>query len=347
MKNKNKKNIIFRKKVRIIAEAGVNHNGDIKKAYKLIDIARKSGADIVKFQLFKAEKLVTQNAQMATYQAKNLNLSKTSSQLSMLKELELNDIDQKKLKNYCKKKKIQFMSTAFDEESAVFLNKIGVSIFKIPSGDITNFLLLKKVASFKKEVFLSTGMSNLNDIKNALKVLKRFGLRTSKITIMQCNTDYPTLIKDVNLNVINTFKKYFKASVGYSDHTLDLDLPSCAVAMGASVIEKHFTINRNLKGPDHKASLMPLELKQMVDKIRKVEISLGSYEKKPTLREKKNMSIARKSIVASKNIKKGDIFSIFNITCKRPGTGLSPMLIPKLLGKVSKKNYKRDQLIKN
>lgn len=347
MKNKNKKNIIFRKKVRIIAEAGVNHNGDIKKAYKLIDIARKSGADIVKFQLFKAEKLVTQNAQMATYQAKNLNLSKTSSQLSMLKELELNDIDQKKLKNYCKKKKIQFMSTAFDEESAVFLNKIGVSIFKIPSGDITNFLLLKKVASFKKEVFLSTGMSNLNDIKNALKVLKRFGLRTSKITIMQCNTDYPTLIKDVNLNVINTFKKYFKASVGYSDHTLDLDLPSCAVAMGASVIEKHFTINRNLKGPDHKASLMPIELKQMVDKIRKVEISLGSYEKKPTLREKKNMSIARKSIVASKNIKKGDIFSIFNITCKRPGTGLSPMLIPKLLGKVSKKNYKRDQLIKN
>ena len=347
MKNKNKKNIIFRKKVRIIAEAGVNHNGDIKKAYKLIDIACKSGADIVKFQLFKAEKLVTQNAQMATYQAKNLNLSKTSSQLSMLKELELNDIDQKKLKNYCKKKKIQFMSTAFDEESAVFLNKIGVSIFKIPSGDITNFLLLKKVASFKKEVFLSTGMSNLNDIKNALKVLKRFGLRTSKITIMQCNTDYPTLIKDVNLNVINTFKKYFKASVGYSDHTLDLDLPSCAVAMGASVIEKHFTINRNLKGPDHKASLMPLELKQMVDKIRKVEISLGSYEKKPTLREKKNMSIARKSIVASKNIKKGDIFSIFNITCKRPGTGLSPMLIPKLLGKVSKKNYKQDQLIKN
>jgi N,N'-diacetyllegionaminate synthase len=341
-----KRNLQSKKRVRVIAEAGVNHNGDIKKAYKLIDIAKNSGADIVKFQLFKAEKLVTQNAQMAKYQAKNLKLSKSSSQFDMLKKLELKDIDQKRLKNYCQKKKIQFMSTPFDEDSAVFLNKIGISIFKIPSGDITNYLLLKKVASFKKEVFLSTGMANLKDIRNALKILKKFGLKMSNITIMQCNTDYPTSLDDVNLNVINTFKRYFKTYVGYSDHTLDIDLPSYAVAMGATVIEKHFTINRNLKGPDHKASLMPLELKQMIDKIRKVEVSMGSHKKKPTFSEKKNMLIARKSIVASKNIKKGDKFTSSNITCKRPGSGLSPMLIPKLLGKVSKKNYNQDQIIK-
>lgn len=239
------------------------------------------------------------------------------------------------------------MSTPFDEESAVFLNKIGVSIFKIPSGDITNYLLLKKVASFKKEVFLSTGMANLDDIRNALKIFKKFGLKLSNITIMQCNTDYPTSLKDVNLNVLKTFKKYFGTSVGYSDHTLDIDLPSYAVAMGANVIEKHFTINRNLKGPDHKASLMPIELKQMIAKIRKVEVSMGSHEKKPTSSEKKNMSIARKSIVAAKNIKKGEKFTVSNITCKRPGTGLSPMLIPKIIGKLSKKNYKQDQIIKN
>lgn len=345
MKNKKKK-INLKKKVRIIAEAGVNHNGDMKKAYKLIDIACKSGADIVKFQLFRAEKLVTPNAQMAKYQAKNLKLSKSSSQFHMLKKLELKDIDQKRLKNYCKKKKIQFMSTPFDEDAAVFLNKIGVSIFKIPSGEITNYLLLKKVASFKKEVFLSTGMANMDDIRNALKVLKKFGLKLSNITIMQCNTDYPTSLNDVNLNVLKTFKRHFRTSVGYSDHTLDIDLPSYAVAMGASVIEKHFTINRNLKGPDHKASLEPFELKQMINKIRKVEVCMGTYEKKPTSSEKKNMSIARKSIVASKNIKKGDVFSKFNITCKRPGKGLSPMLIPKLIGKLSKKNYKQDQIIK-
>ena len=239
------------------------------------------------------------------------------------------------------------MSTAFDETSAVYLNKIGVKIFKIPSGDITNYLLLKKIGSFKKEVFLSTGMSNLNEIEKAIKTLNKYGTKKSNITIMQCNTDYPTSLKDVNLNVLHTFKEYFKTSVGYSDHTLSLDLPSYAVAMGASVIEKHFTLDRNLKGPDHKASLTPFELEKMINKIRKINVFLGNYEKKPSKSEKKNMLIARKSIATLKDIKEGEVFSLKNITAKRPNTGLSPMLIPKLLGKKSKKNYKKDQIITN
>ena len=322
----------------IIAEAGANHDRDLNQAKNLVDIAVQSGCDAVKFQTYSSETLYADNVEdFAGY--KNIN--------KLIKNLELPREWQKELFQYCNDSGIEFMSTPFDEDSAVFLNKIGVSIFKIPSGDITNYLLLKKVASFKKEVFLSTGMANLKDIRNALKILKKFGLKMSNITIMQCNTDYPTSLDDVNLNVLNTFKRYFKTYVGYSDHTLDIDLPSYAVAMGASVIEKHFTINRNLKGPDHKASLMPLELKQMIDKIRKVEVSMGSHEKKPTFSEKKNMSIARKSIVAAKNIKKGDVFTSSNITCKRPGTGLSPMLIPKIIGKLSKKNYKQDQIIKN
>lgn len=337
----------MKNKTIIVAEAGVNHNGDLKKAFKLIDVASDCGADIVKFQFFKAEKLVTKFAKMAKYQINNLNPKNGDNQFKMLKKLEITGIQQKKLMDYCKKKKIQFMSTPFDEESANFLHKIGMKIFKIPSGDITNYLLLKKIASFKKKVFLSTGMSNLDDIKNAIKTLNQFGTKESNITLMQCNTDYPTKEKDVNLNVLNTFKKKFKTSIGYSDHTLSIDLPSYAVSMGSSVIEKHFTLSRNLKGPDHKASLTPSELKKMIKKIRKTEVFLGSYEKKATTSEKKNMSIARKSIVASKYIKKGDLFSLFNLTCKRPGSGLSPMLIPKLIGKVSKKNYKQDQIIKS
>lgn len=337
----------MKNKTIIVAEAGVNHNGDLKKAFKLIDVASDCGADIVKFQFFKAEKLVTKFAKMAKYQIKNLNPRNEDNQFKMLKKLEITGMQQKKLMDYCKKKKIEFMSTPFDEESANFLHKIGMKIFKIPSGDITNYLLLKKIASFKKKVFLSTGMSNLKDIKNAIKTLNQFGTKISNITLMQCNTDYPTKEKDVNLNVLNTFKKKFKTSIGYSDHTLSIDLPSYAASMGSSVIEKHFTLSRNLKGPDHKASLTPLELKKMIKKIRKVEVFLGSDEKKATTSEKKNISIARKSIVAKKNIKKGDRFTLFNLTCKRPGTGLSPMLIPKLLGKVSKKEYTKDQMIKS
>lgn len=337
----------MKNKTIIIAEAGVNHNGDLKKAFKLIDVASDCGADIVKFQFFKAEKLVTKFAKMAKYQINNLNPKKGDNQFKMLKKLEITGIQQKKLMDYCKKKKIQFLSTAFDEDSANFLHKIGMKIFKIPSGDITNYLLLKKIGSFKKKVFLSTGMSNLDDIKNAIKTLNQFGTKVSNITLMHCNTDYPTKEKDVNLNVLNTFKKKFKTSIGYSDHTLSIDLPSYAVLMGSSVIEKHFTLSRNLKGPDHKASLTPIELKKMIKKVRKIQVILGSYEKKATTSEKKNMSIARKSIIASKNIKKGDLFSLSNLTCKRPGSGLSPMLIPKLIGKVSKKNYKQDQIIKS
>ena len=258
------------KKVRIIAEAGVNHNGKLNNAFKLIDVASKSGADIVKFQLFKAEELVTKKAKMAKYQIKNLNFNNNKkSQFDMLKKLEINNVKQKKLMDYCKTKKIQFMSTAFDIKSADYLNNIGVKIFKIPSGDITNYLLLKKIASFNKEIFLSTGMASLSEIKQAIIILNKFGTKLKKITIMQCNTDYPTEIKDVNLNVLNTFKRLFKTSIGYSDHTLSLEIPSYAVAMGAKVIEKHFTLNRKMKGPDHKASLTPKELKKMIEKNQK------------------------------------------------------------------------------
>ena len=237
------------------------------------------------------------------------------------------------------------MSTAFDESSAIFLNKIGMKIFKIPSGEITNYFLLKKIGSFKKEVLLSTGMANLSEIQDAVKVLLSSGTKLSQITILHCNTEYPTPMSDVNLNSLLYLKSKFNSNIGLSDHSLSVDIPSYAVAMGATVIEKHFTISRKLSGPDHKASLTPFELNKMIQKIKNVSIFLGSFDKKPSMSEKKNIKIARKSIVASRSIKLNEKFSHSNLTAKRPGSGISPMLFPKMLGKKSNKNYKKDDLI--
>lgn len=334
----------FNSKIKVIAEAGVNHNGSLNKAFKLVDIARNAGADYVKFQLFKADKLVTKSAIKAKYQEINLN-NKSSSQFQMLQKLELSENSHLKLLNYCKKKKIGFMSTAFDEESAAFLNKLGMTIFKVPSGEITNYFLLKKIGSFKKEVLLSTGMSNISEIQDAVKVLLSSGTKLSQITILHCNTEYPTPMSDVNLNSLLYLKSKFNTNFGLSDHSLSTEVPSYAVAMGATVIEKHFTINRQLSGPDHKASLTPLELNKMIQKIRNVSIFLGYYDKKPSISEKKNIKIARKSIVASRSIKLNEKFSLSNLTAKRPGSGISPMQFPKILGKKSNKNYKKDDLI--
>ena len=327
----------------IIAEAGVNHNGSIQLACKLIDVASASGADAIKFQTFKAENLVSKNAQKAEYQKQAKNQSE--SQLNMLKKLELDTNAHKKLIEYCKKKDIIFLSTPFDHESIDLLNELELQIFKIPSGEITNLTYLRHIGSLRKEVILSTGMSTLKEIEEALIMLTSAGTSKENITILHANTMYPTPMEDVNLRAMQTIQDKFGVAVGYSDHTLGIEVDIAAVAMGATIIEKHFTLDKTMDGPDHKSSISPEELKEMVSSIRKIEKALGSSIKKPSKSEKPNITMARKSIVASKSIKKGELFTEKNITIKRPGTGISPMKWDSILGKVAERDYQLDDLL--
>ena len=303
-------------KVIIIAEAGVNHNGDISKAFQLIDAAVAAGVDYVKFQTFKADNLVSKNAKKADYQIQNTK-NDSDSQLDMLKKLELSHSQHEKLIKYCKEKNIEFFSTAFDLESMDYLASIGLKLVKIPSGEITNLPYLKKAANLFDEVIISTGMSLMSEIGEALEVFLEGGIAKDKITILHCNTEYPTPMKDVNLKAMLSIEREFGVKVGYSDHTLGIEVPIAAVAMGATVIEKHFTLDKTLPGPDHAASLEPEELKAMCQSIRNIEEALsGSGIKEPSESEMKNIAIARKSIVAKENIIKGAIFTENNITTK-------------------------------
>ena len=332
------------KRTFIIAEAGVNHNGSIKKALKLIDVAKLSGANAIKFQTFKAENLTTDYAPKAEYQKyKSL---KNETQFQMLKKLELTDAMHKACFKECKKKKIIFISSAFDIESLCYLKKFKLSYFKVPSGEITNIPYLEVLGKFRKKIILSTGMSNISEIKKALKTLTINGTKKNNITLMQCTSAYPAPYDEINLNTIVTLRDIFKLNIGFSDHSLGVQASLAAVALGAKVIEKHITLSKKLKGPDHRASLDPKEFKFMVQGIRIVEKSLGSKIKKVTKSEKKNIYIVRKSIVASTKIKKNEKFSNFNITCKRPGTGISPLFLKKLIGKKSIKNFNKNELIR-
>ena len=329
--------------VLIIAEVGVNHNGDLKIAKDLVDLAFNAGADIVKFQSFKANKLASESAAKAEYQ--RITTDKNESQKSMLQRLELSENDHFEILSYCKKIGIEFLSSPFDEESATFLNKLGLKRFKIPSGEITNLPYLRHVARFLKPTILSTGMSDLDEINAAISVLESSGLTKELITILHCTTQYPAPFKDVNLRAMNTISKKFKVRVGYSDHTNGIEVAIAAVSLGASVIEKHITLDKKMEGPDHNASLEPKELKDMIKAIRNIEISLGSHKKFVTNSEKKNRELVRKSIVAKTNIKKGDILSENNLSTKRPGDGISPMNWDKIIGTKAKKNYFEDEFI--
>lgn len=324
----------------IIAEAGVNHNGSISMAKKLIRAAKSSGADIVKFQTANVDSLVTESAAMAEYQRRNTGQEK--SQKEMLKKLLLKFEDFEDLASYCMEVGIKFLSTPFDIESVRFLDKLQ-DIWKIPSGEITNYPYLVEIGRTKKDVILSTGMSDLHEIHDAVDVLKSNG--TKNITLLHCTTEYPAPIEEINLNVMETLRKEFGCPVGYSDHTQGIEIDLAAVAMGATIIEKHFTLDRNLPGPDHKASLEPDELKAMVSGIRKVELARGTGVKRPTASERKNRDIARKSIVAAKAIKQGEIFTTDNLTTKRPGSGVSPMRWNEVLGERAVRCFEEDELI--
>lgn len=325
----------------IIAEAGVNHNGKIELAKQLVDAAIEAGADIIKFQTFIAENVVSKKAKKAEYQKKNDPHEET--QLEMVKKLELTFDEFLELNQYCKMKGIEFMSTAFDFDSIDFLESLKMGIWKIPSGEITNLPYLIKVAKLHKPVILSTGMCTMEDVRNAMDVLKQHG--AAEITVLHCTTEYPTPFEDVNLNAMLTIKNEFGIPVGYSDHTEGIEVPIVAVGMGATVIEKHFTLDKNMEGPDHKASLEPHELKSMVTAIRHIELALGDGIKQPAESEKKNMAIARKSIIAKKNIQAGEIFTEENLTVKRPGDGISPMKWFDVLGQAASRDFEEDELI--
>ena len=327
----------------IIAEAGVNHNGSIELAKKLIDVASDAGADAVKFQTFKAEKLVSKNAKKAKYQKETTD--KKESQFDMLKKLELDLDAHNELIAYCKSKKIMFLSTPFDHDSIRLLESLGLEIFKIPSGEITNLPYLRDIGSISKKVILSTGMANIGEIEDALDVLIEAGTPKNDITVLHANTMYPTPMEDVNLRAMVTIGNTFDIAYGYSDHTLGIEVDIGAVALGASVIEKHFTLDKTMDGPDHKASLEADELKAMVKGIRNIEIALGSSIKKPTPSETPNIEIARKSIVASSNIKKGEILDESNLAIKRPSTGISPMRWDEIVGSIASKDYRENELI--
>lgn len=325
----------------IIAEAGVNHNGSLENAIKLIDAAVDAGADAVKFQTFKTENLVCINSSKAEYQLKTTNKNET--QYEMLKKLELDVQAHNELIKYSKYKGIKFLSTPFDLDSIDLIAELEIPILKVPSGEITNYPYLKRIGQYRREVILSTGMSSIDEIQEAINVLNTYG--TLKISLLHCNTEYPTPMHDVNLNVIKTMKKIFELPIGYSDHTQGIEVPIAAVAMGAVIIEKHFTLDKSMEGPDHKASLEPTELRNMVSAIRNVEIALGSSEKVPTKSEIKNIQVARKSIVAKMEIKKGELFTEENLTTKRPGNGITPMQWNNVIGKAANKNYKIDEMI--
>jgi N,N'-diacetyllegionaminate synthase len=330
-------------KTLIIAEAGVNHNGSIDTAKKMIDVAATAGADLVKFQTFKAEALVTQSADKAEYQ-KNLT-DASESQFEMIKKLELDRVAHEELIQHCKQKNIQFLSTAFDHDSIDFLAEMNIPFYKIPSGEITNLPYLRHVASMGKPIFMSTGMSTLEEVRVAMDVLLEAGVKKDDINILHCNTEYPTPVEDVNLRAMLTIEKKLGVKVGYSDHTLGIEVPVAAVALGASVIEKHFTLDRTLPGPDHAASLEPDELKAMVVAIRNIKKAMGDGIKTPSLSEIKNIPIARKSIVAKEQIKKGELFTKDNLTVKRPGKGISPMEWDFYIGKNSIYDYNTDDEI--
>jgi N,N'-diacetyllegionaminate synthase len=327
----------------IIAEAGVNHNGSLKLAKQLIDIASQAGANAVKFQTFKAKTIVSKTASKAAYQKKTTSLKE--SQFDMLKKLELNLDTHIKLINYCKTKNIIFLSTPFDLNSIDLLNNLNLKIFKIPSGEITNLPYLRKIGSLKKEVILSTGMATLDEIKDAFNILIKAGTLKENITILHANTMYPTPIEDVNLKAMITISKILDVKYGYSDHTLGIEVPTAAAAMGASIIEKHFTLDKTMQGPDHKSSLEPKELIAMIKAIRNIELALGDGIKKPSQSEIPNIKIVRKSIVASCNIKKGEIFTETNLTVKRPANGINPMKWDKIIGTIANKNYIEDEPI--
>lgn len=318
------------KKTIIIAEAGVNHNGDIRLAKKLIDVAADAGVDYVKFQTFSASKLVSKSSTKANYQKKNTGDS-TESQLEMLQKLELSESEHYELIDYCKSKNIIFFSTAFDMDSLDFLKKLGLNLFKIPSGEITNLPYLKKVANLACEIILSTGMCTMEEIAEAITILKKNS--KVKITVLHCNTEYPTPYKDVNLLAMNEIQEKFNIDIGYSDHTLGIEVPIAAVALGAKIIEKHFTLDRNLPGPDHKSSLEPNELKNMVAAIRNIESALGSAVKAPTSSELKNINIARKSIHLAVDKLRGETLTEEDLVMLRPGDGISPMRMKDVIGK--------------
>jgi len=328
----------------VIAEAGVNHNGSMESAKRLIDIAAKARADYVKFQTFKAKALVTKTAEKAEYQKEVID--KDESQFEMIKKLELDRKTHEELIDYCKIKNIQFLSTAFDQDSIDLLEELNLPLFKIPSGEITNLPYLRHIGKTGKPIIMSTGMSTLDEVYNGLNILIESGAEKEQITILHCNTEYPTPMEDVNLKAMLTIKDELGVKVGYSDHTLGIEVPIAAVAMGATVIEKHFTLDRTLPGPDHAASLEPNELKEMVTTIRNIEKAMGDGIKIPSLSEIKNIPNARKSIVAKELIKKGEFFSDKNLTIKRPGTGISPMEWDNILNKKSKYFFNKDENIK-
>ncbi|MFA5156146.1 MAG: N-acetylneuraminate synthase [Candidatus Omnitrophota bacterium] len=327
----------------IIAEAGVNHNGSIRMAKKMIDVAAAAGVDAVKFQTFQAALLASKFAPKAEYQLKTTQ--QNESQFQMLKKLELSAGAHKELIAHCKKSGVIFLSTPFDLESIDLLNSLGLMILKIPSGEIINLPYLRKIGSLKKKIILSTGMADLFEVKRALSILMQSGTPKQQITVLHCHTDYPTAYKDVNLLAMLSIKNRFKINIGYSDHTPGIEIAIAAVALGAKVIEKHFTLDRTMNGPDHRASLEPDELAAMVAAIRNLEKAMGNGIKRPTASEIKNKTVARKSLIAARYIQKGEKFTVGNLTVKRPGFGISPMDWDRVLGKTAKKDFMADELI--
>ena len=329
--------------IKIIAEAGVNHNGSMKLARKLIDAAAEAGADFVKFQSFRADSLVSKSAPKADYQTRTTDMSE--SQYDMIKRLELRVQDHELLIAHCRSRGIGFLSSPFDLDSIGLLDRLGLDTIKVPSGDITNLPYLRKLGALKKRIIMSTGMADMQEIGDALQVLVSSGTPKKSITVLHCNTEYPTPFEDVNLRAMPAIKRAYDVHIGYSDHTTGIEIPIAAAALGATVIEKHFTLDRNMEGPDHKASLEPDELQQMVAGIRHVEQALGSGTKKPSPSEARNMPVVRKSIVAARDINRGEAFSEVNLAVKRPGSGLSPMLWDEVLGRKADRDFKKDELI--
>lgn len=332
------------KHVLIIAEAGVNHNGSLDLAKQLIDKAVEAGVDIIKFQTFKSEKLVSKAARQAEYQQRNIG-KEDEGQLAMLKKLELSQSDHEELISYCNERGIRFFSTAFDMDSIDYLHSLDMGLWKIPSGEITNYPYLRKIAQYQEPVILSTGMCELSDIEAAMNVLHDFGVSKEQITILHCNTEYPTPFADVNLKAMLEIGEKFGVQIGYSDHTKGIEVPIAAVALGATVIEKHFTLDKNMEGPDHKASLEPDELKAMVSAIRNIEQALGSGHKTISESERRNIEIARKSIVAARPIEAGELLTEENLTVKRPGNGISPMRWNEVVGTRAVKSFNEEDPI--
>lgn len=332
-------------KTTIIAEAGVNHNGSLELAKQLVKKAHEAGVDYVKFQTFKSEKVVSKNAKKADYQIENTG-KKEESQLEMVKKLELSYDDHQVLINYCNELGIKFFSTAFDFESIEYLHSLGLGLWKIPSGEVTNYPFLKRVAAYNEKTILSTGMCEMVDVHAAVDVLYKNGLSKDNLILLHCNTEYPTPFEDVNLKAMHALRKEFGVEVGYSDHTKGIEVPIAAVALGATVIEKHFTLDRNMEGPDHKASLEPDELKAMVSAIRNIEKAVGGNGiKHVSESERKNIAIARKSIIAAREIKKGELLTEANLTVKRPGTGISPMRWEEVIGTKAIRDFSEDEII--